>query len=207
MQKLKSKEQTETEKFLFNQLDNGFNPKWFITYHYKHPSENVRQLRETNKPYGFQDRIGFKTYGDMWRQVESYNSMERKRNSYDNLIKDTSQLKNVILRALYRIKRVNQTWKYNFPNMLFFHEKGKVKLQYHTHLLLPYISEEFDSITNIQDIFDTTIRSSRKCFSKWKNIHIREIDSPTIALSYVNKETSMEHNSLDYENSLFPQLV
>jgi hypothetical protein len=200
---MKNKEQFETELFLDNQLKLGFKPKWFITYHYKHPSENVRAIRETNNPFGFQDRIGFKTYGDMWNQVSSYNNMERKRNSYDSLIEDTSQIKNCILKYLYGINRLNQEWKYEFPNLFFFHEKGKVKLQYHTHLLIPEKNCKFNSVEDLYDVFNNSIRKRRRCFSKWKQIHIREIDNPKLALAYVNKETTMEHNSLDYENSIF----
>ena len=203
MKQLRNKEQIDTQSFLEKQLDLGFNPKWFITYHYKHPSENVRQLRETNNLYGYKDRIGFKTYGDMWNQVSSYNNMERKRNSYDCLIDDTLQIKNVILKYLFGIKRFNQTWKHNFPNLFFFHEKGKVQLQYHTHLLMPYVSNELNSVDTLTDIFNTSIRTRRKCFSKWKSIHIREIDCPSKALSYLNKETTRIHNSLDYTNTNF----
>ena len=28
----------------------------------------------------------------------------------------------LVLKYLYNNKRLNQTWKYNFPNLLFFHE-------------------------------------------------------------------------------------
>ena len=200
---MKNKEQFETELFLDNQLKLGFKPKWFITYHYHHPSETVRQIRETNNPFGFQDRIGFKAYGDMWNQVSSYNNMERKRNSFDSLIEDTSQIKNCILKYLYGINRLNQEWKYEFPNLFFFHEKGKVKLQYHTHLLITEKNCKFNSIEDLYDVFNNSIRKRRRCFSKWKQIHIREIDNPKLALSYVNKQTAMEYNSLDYENSIF----
>ena len=38
----------------------------------------------------------------------------------DYFIEDTGQIKNVILKELYGIKRLNQTWKYEFPNLMFF---------------------------------------------------------------------------------------
>ena len=131
-----------------------------------------------------------------------YENLERKRNSFDSLIDDTKQVKNVILKYLYGIKRPNQVWKYKLPSMLFFHEKGKVKLQYHTHLLMEDVLPELNDISTLKEIFNTTIRKSRKCFSRWKDIHIRKIDDPMKAISYVNKETTMKHNSLDYESSL-----
>ena len=200
---MKNNEQFETELFLDNQLRLGFNPKWFITYHYKHPSENIKAIHETNNYLGFRDRISFKTYGDIWNQVSSYNNMERMRNSYESLIKDTSQIKNCILKYLYGINRLNQEWKKEFPNLFFFHEQGKVRLQYHTHLLIPEKNCRFSNIDDLYNAFNHSIRKKRKCFSRWKQIHIREIDNPKLALSYVNKETTMKHNSLDFTNSIF----
>ena len=55
------------------------------------------------------------------------NGLNYRRNDYDSLIDDTSQVKNVILKELYGIKRLNQDWKYDFPNLFFFQEKGKSK--------------------------------------------------------------------------------
>ncbi len=195
-------EKPDTARYLLNQLENGFKPKWFITYHYLHPSEWVNPLRETNKPLGYQDRIGFRTYGDMWKMGKRYESLEDKRNSFDSLVKDTKHIRNIILKVLFGIKRPQHKWKYEFPTLFFFHEKGRVKLQYHTHLLIPDVLPELNDVSSIHDIFDTNIRKSSNCFSRWKNIHVRPIDNPMKALSYVNKETSMTHNSFDYESSL-----
>ena len=55
----------------------------------------------------------------------------------------------------------------------------------------------------LEGAFDNSIRFKRKCFSTWKKIHIRDIDNPFVAVSYVNKETSREHTSLDWNNSIF----
>lgn len=199
----RNKEKTETELFLQNQLDLGFNPKWFVSIHYLHPTENCWRKYEDIKPLGFGSRIGFKSRYGFWNEVSMDNGLNYRRNDYDSLIDDTSQVKNVILKELYGIKRLNQDWKYDFPNLFFFQEKGKVKLQYHTHLLMPQNNCKYDTIEELYNSFNITIRRKRKCFSKWKTIHIREIDNPQKALSYVNKETNKFHNSLDYENSIF----
>jgi len=200
---MKNQFQTETELFLKNQIKLGFNPKWFITFHYHHPAEKCWKIIEEYKPFDFGNRIGFKCRNGFWNEVEYYNSLERRRNDYDCIINDTSQIKNVMLNYLYGIKRLNQDWKYDFPNMFFFHELGKVKLQYHTHLLIPEKNCKYKTQQELFQALNTTIRKKRKCFSKWKTIHIREIDNAELALSYVNKETCREHNSLDYENSIF----
>lgn len=199
---ISNQEQHETELFLQDQLERGFNPRFMISFHYLHPSEMCWRTYETCNAYGFGNRIGFKSLYGFWKEVEMDKGMEHRRNDYESIIEDTSQIKNVLLKSLYGIKRLDKEWKYNFPNLFFFHEKGKSKLQYHTHLLMPETKVSND-VNDLYNIFNTSIRKKRKCFSKWKRIHIREIDSPKKALSYLNKETNQFHNSLDYENSIF----
>lgn len=199
---ISNQEQYETELFLKDQLERGFNPRFMISFHYLHPSEMCWRTYETKNAYGFGDRIGFRSIYGFWNEVEMDKGMESRRNDYDCIIEDTYQIKNVLLKSLYGIKRLDKDWKNDLPNLFFFHEKGKTKLQYHTHLLMPETKVSND-INDLYDIFNTSIRKKRKCFSKWKRIHIREIDSPKKALSYLNKETNKFHNSLDYENSIF----
>ena len=106
---------------------------------------------------------------------------------------------------MYIIKRLNQVWKYEFPNILFFHELGKVKLQYHTHLILPettlYNTEE-----ELKDVFNTAVRERSKCISKWKKIDVEEIepDDKYSVIGYLNKETTSKHLSFDPINSIVP---
>tara|TARA_B100002019_G_scaffold289260_1_gene304512 strand:+ start:820 stop:1524 length:705 start_codon:yes stop_codon:yes gene_type:complete len=198
----------ETLLFLNNQIDIGFEPNFFITFHYRHPSERYSAKKQTNNALGWRDRYGIGKDKSIWKEIPKYNYYDKRRNDYDLIVEDTYEIRNVIAKELYGIKRINHLDK--FPPMFFFHELGKAKLQYHTHLLLPQINirnNDFNLKTNsLEDLeyeFNSTIRTKRKCFSAWKHIHIREIDNPYVAVSYVNKETTRQHSSLDYENSIF----
>ena len=195
----------QTLLYLKNQLDSGFNPKWFITFHYRHPSEKYQSSKQTSNAYGFRDRYGMTTKKTIWRNIPEYNYYDRRRNNYDNLIEDTSQIKNCILKYLYGIKRLDKEWRYECPNLFFFHEKGKNELQYHTHLLIPEKNLSLNSIEELEDVFNNTIRDKKKCFSRWRRVDVREIDNAYEAVSYVNKETTRKHLSLDYKNSHFIQ--
>ena len=199
-----NKEKFETGQWLHDQLHKGFNPKWFISYHYHHPSENLKPVKETRKPFGHGERIGFRTYGEIWNQVESYNQIQKKRVSYDSLEKDTRHIRNLILKYLYGIARPNRIWSIR-PELMFFHEKGKTKLQYHTHLLLSGDNCIMNTEEEILEVFTSSIRRRAKCMSKWKDVHVRSVDDPSKAISYLNKETNLSHNSLDYKNSIFTQ--
>ena len=198
-----NQEQDETQLFLEYQLSLGFKPKYFVSFHYYHSTETSWKTIEEKKTLDFGNRIGFKCRNGFWNEVEIDKAIDRKRNDYDCIVKDTKHIKNTILKYLYGIKRLNQTWKYEFPNLFFFHEKGKVGLQYHTHLLMPEKNLKYKNEKDLYNYLNSNLRRKSNCFSKWKTIHIREIDSPLKAVSYVNKETNKFHNSLDYQNSHF----
>ena len=198
----------ETLLFLNKQIELGFNPTFFITFHYKHPSERYVARKETDNELGFRDRYGIDTNKSLWSEIPKYKYYDKRRNDYDLIIKDTLQIRNVIAKELYGIKRVNH--KDKLPPMFFFHELGKAKLQYHTHLLLPttnirnnQFNLRLNTAVKLEEHFNQVIRTKAKCFSSWKHIHIREVDNPFLAVSYVNKETTKHHSSLDYQNSIF----
>ncbi len=190
-------------QYLHNQLELGFAPNKMITFHLKHPSEKTRAIKETNNPFGFRDRIGFKTFGDMWHQVPEYKYYENRRNNEFDTTKDVGKVKNLILKYLYGIKRPNQHWKYNIPNMIFFMEKGKVRLQYHIHLLIDAKGCLSTHLSDIDEIMNTSVKERARCISKRNKIHIKEIDNPTSAVEYLSKEVKNNHYSIDFINSNF----
>ncbi len=202
-----NKYKEETVSMLYHQLECGFIPRWVVTYHYTHPYERVRAIKETNKPFGYKDRIGYKTGGDMWKQVERDRRMIRKRKSITSVSKDSIEIQKVILQYLYDIKHPNKYWKYKLPPLFFFHEKGKKETEndnftYHTHLILPDVKEEYNEHATLKDIFSTSIRKRRKCFSHWKDIDVTKIYEPKGAIDYVTKETNSMHTSFDFMASL-----
>ena len=196
-----NKEKEATLEFVLNQINSGFNPKFMITYHYRHPTEHGWRVIENVST--FNSKWGFKSNKSLWNEVPSYNYYEKRRACEDSTIKDASQVKNIILKCFWGIKRPNQTWKYKYPPMLFFHEMGRTKLQYHTHLLIPELPTKFNSKDVLEDEWNGYVKRSRKCFSRWKNIHVKEITNPYLIANYLVKEASVHQHSLDYQNSLF----
>ena len=188
--------------YLQEQLELGFDPKWLITYHYFTPEELLKAMKETNNDYGLRDRYGFNSNKNLWNQVARDKWIKRRREELDWIIKDTSQIKNVELKHIYGISRLNRLDKYDIPPMLFFHELGKVKLQYHTHQLMSHVPEEFNDQKVLDHLFNNVIRKERKCFSKWKKIDVRKVYEPKGLSSYLVKETNIKHLSPDLENSL-----
>jgi len=60
----------------------------------------------------------------------------------------------------------------------------------------------YDNEVDLKDVFNTTIRKSRKCFSKWKNIDVTPVSNKYDILGYLNKETNSKHISFDPHNSI-----
>ena len=187
--------------YLHNQLILGVEPVFMVSMHYKHPVEHTKPLKETDKPLGFGDRYGFKTIRDIWKEVPLYKYWEKKRNEEEQVIKDTKKVKCRILKKLYGIKRLNRPDKYDVPNLLFFHERGKTKLQYHTHILLTGKNLLTNDTNELLDIFHTSIRQETKCLSRWKHIDVKPVETPYNVIGYLNKETHSSHISFDFYNS------
>ena len=198
----------QTLQFLYQEINAGFQPNYFITFHYKHPAERYKAKQETKKELGIGDRFGMNNSKSIWNEIPRYKYYDKRRNDYDLIEQDTRRIRNVLGKELYGINRSNHIDK--FPLMFFFHELGKLKLQYHTHLLIPKFNTrnndyhlKWNSVEELEFEFNNTIRHKAKCFSSWKQIHIREVDNPFTAVSYVNKETKKNHYSLDFTNSIF----
>ena len=121
------------------------------------------------------------------------------RNDYDFTVKDNRHIKNLIYKWLYGIKVINKDTI--LPQLMTFVEKGKVKLQYHIHILLSG-NMLYDKEVDIVDTLNSSIRKRAKCISATKPIHCQVVDKPSFAMSYLNKEMSKEHLSLDTQNSI-----
>ena len=215
-------ERIATLKFLYDQVGKGFSPRWFITYHLFHPEELIKPNKETNRPLGHKDRYGFDKkdrYGFEknllnWKYLPRYKYFDYRRSDKDEVEHDTRKIRNVLLRKGYGIKRFKKHRMREYPQMIFAHELGKYKLQYHTHLLLPEMSKSLNSVNSVENLF-SYIRNKVRCMSIWKKIKIIDLkeelklnqrndgDNTKFILGYLNKETHKNINSIDYKNSIF----
>ena len=190
----------EMLKYLQEQIELGFDPKYLITYHLKHPRDYLQPLKETNNKYGHKDRFSYRGSGDLWKKVGYDKYMHKMRNDYDFTVKDNRYVQKLIFKWLYGIRRPDKESK-NLPRMMTFIEKGKVKLQYHIHTLLSG-KMLYDKEVDIIETLNSSIRMRAKCICATKPVHCQKVNSPGVAVSYLNKEMSKEHLSLDTQSSL-----
>ena len=202
-------ERIATLKFLYDQVGKGFSPRWFITYHLFHPEELLKPIKETNRPLGHKDRYSTLWYKDrygneknLWKYLPRYKYFDYRRSDKDEVEHDTRKVRNVLLRKGYGIKRFNKHRMREYPQMIFAHELGKYKLQYHTHLLLPEINKSLNSVNSVENLF-SYIRTKVQSISRWKHIKVEEVTDANYLLSYLHKETRKNINPIDYKNSIF----
>ena len=175
-------------RYLLNQLDLGFDPKYMITLHLCHPSELSWEKRETNNPLGFRDRISFESIKPLWDEVGSYNYWDKHRNEFLTVEEDTRHLRNLLLKFLYGVKRLNRDHQFN---VLIFMERGKAKVQYHLHILIPEAPGK--SKQDIMKVLMEQIKPRVKCLSRWKKPEITDIIDKYNMFGYVNKETRLNN--------------
>ena len=191
--------------YLRNLLDNNvINPTWLVTLHYTNDMDYIKPIKETDNPFGYKDRYGYKCFGDLWKQ----NINSKRHKNLDHIYPNARKILNLVLKYLYGIKRLNQTWKKKHPNLLFFHELGKVKLNYHTHLILPKtdLFKTKGDQQELQDIFNTSIKERCKSMNKFRKVDVQwiEPEDKYSVVGYLNKESKVttNHLSLDPYNSL-----
>lgn len=183
--------------YLMEQFNAGFTEGLLITMHYQHPTEHGRILKETSNMFGHGDRYGFKTRRSLWNEVTLYKHFEKHRKDLDRVSSDARKVWNIMLKYLYGIKRLDQEWKGTFPHNLTFHEKGKAKLQFHTHWIIEKKGLLYDSKEDVEEALNYYIKEKAQCASLWKPVHVQEIYDMKGIMSYLNKETKYDYMSLD----------
>ena len=119
---IKNQSQYETSQYLMEQEALGFNPAYLVTFHYYHPDENKSQDNLLKD-----GRTTFK--GNLWKESPKDKFIRNRRLDVDYLIEDTREIRNVILKELYGIKRLHFTFMkeerviLNFILTFFFQEK------------------------------------------------------------------------------------
>ena len=213
MLNLKNLIKTSTLELIEDQIKRGFRPRWFVTYHYHQPSDSLVPEQEGNS-----NRIGFRDSDrglidpevnfNHQNRSGAYTAKEKIKNSREHVEENTVDIKNKLLKRLFNVKRLNlyQKKKYNVQPMLFFHEKGKQKIKYHTHLVLPDTKLKLNNERYIQDIFESNVpngmKDQCKCLSDKKSIKVIDIYDQKGLFKYLNKETTPEEMSLDITGSL-----
>ena len=217
---------SSTYKFLLEQIRRGFEAEWFVTLHFVHPDEFVKEEKETIRPYGFGERISFDSYGSHWNTIGAYESRIAATSSLNETSRNIKDIRNKILKNLYGVKRLDRLWNYKLEPILFFTEQGKNRYkkdkkdqEYHLHFALPKINPSiiFKNEKHPRPVTETILRiflerdlkglkRLNKSISLKKSIGVEEVDEwkggSKGLFHYLNKETDIENKNVDFMNSL-----
>ena len=175
--------QNGTLELLRQQLGRGADFYWMITFHYRNPT--VRGWSKEKSSHLLQSG--------------SVSGLTRLRNDYIQVSKDAEHIRNLLLKEIWGIKRLNKK-RTDGPVMIFFHEKG-AGLQYHTHLLISQTPQPYLSVESLENLWKNRIMPRAKCLSRTNSVDIRAVQSITGAFGYLTKEISSRDNVIDYEAS------
>jgi hypothetical protein len=198
-----TQEQQGTIDFIRNQFLLGFKPDISLAYHYSHPNEDGRILKETDFKGTKPDRYSLQTTESLWNVVTRDKYYDKIRSDFDCLEKDTGHIRNLFLKYFYGIPRPNQVWKYESPLFMFFHETNKGSGQFHTHVLLDSTGMITDNIIDIKDVLETSVRKRAKCISKKKDAYADYTTDFEASFVYLTKQVGSGFYGLDWTNSSF----
>jgi len=142
-----------TLELLREQFLRGFRPQWMLTFHYGNPYERGWRVAEKSP------RWGYKIPGNrsLMMDVGVDNAITRRRNDEILVSRDATHIRNLLLRSIWNIKRLDSHDASSTP-MIFFHELGRERLQYHTHLLIANIPSKYNNSPSLLRLWHESIR-------------------------------------------------
>lgn len=174
------------------QIRRGFQPDWLITFHYASPIERGWNGRCTGIPRPI-------TAPSLYAQP-TRTGIARARNDFFQVSRDARHIRNLLRRAIWGVKRQEQVDESETP-MIFFHEKGMMNIQYHTHLLLGSTPPEFKTIESIEAVWNGYVLPRAQCLSRTNSVDVRAAETPMRACGYLTKELRFRQEVVDYEAS------
>lgn len=200
--------------YLWSHLRGGFQPEFMLTCHSKSPAEygcsmqraplSSRILAPSPPP-----SLRNNTQTSVLNQVTRYNALERRRNDPIVMKQDALHLRKVLHREFW-FKATPKQQRIR-PHLYFFHELGRAKLQYHTHVLFSMPPGPFDSVTGITAGWKNLILPRVNSLSTGKDgFHVKPLPSLFKQIGeviYLTKEVSSQSCILDPEASLVLQGV
>ncbi|WP_411872036.1 hypothetical protein [Vulcanococcus limneticus] len=171
--------------YLLQQQDLGFKPLYLITWHY-------RNTAELNQGKGLLlDRKGLSAAAHLRRRCDP-----------DIVTRDAQHIRNLLLSALWGVKRHNQGWREQIPPMFFFNELG-IGEQLHTHLLIPAPAvQAYNSVKALLTYCNNELRAKCRSLSRDRTIDVKLVTEPTGLIDYLVKEVTLDHCSPDAHASI-----
>lgn len=185
-----------TIDLLEDQIKRGFRPQLMLTFHYGNPYE-----RGWDQNRRIQNR-GTQTTSSTPLLLDSPTGrgITISRNDIIKVSRDAKHIRNLLLRGVWGVQRLDKHEESQTP-MIFFHEKGREKIQYHTHVLVGGIPQSKLNENTLKSIWLREVAPKARCLSRTNSLDITNVDSSTRAIRYLTKEIRGDETVLDVEAS------
>lgn len=177
----------QTIDWIQRQLQAGFQPKWFISAHFRCPTETGNH------------RTGSKDVSA--KALRQYSWAVRRRNDPDFFSKDVGDLSNKLQNVLWWSDSDSvRKSKTNSMPTLWVVEKGV--LQYHVHLLIPDPYNVAHSAEGIERAWRRKLVPMCRCLSNSnRSVKAVAIGNLPGLLNYVTKQVTASYPAVDYKAS------
>jgi hypothetical protein len=191
--------QTASIDHVMDQIQWGFQPHWLLTYHYGNPYERGWRVIETSRRWVY--RVPHDH--SLWRVVDHDKSLTAKRNDPIQISKDAQHIRNLMLQHAWGIQGDLRVYDRATTPMLFVHEKGLQRLQYHTHMVIGELPEPWTTPKAIRKLWRQHILPRARCLSRTNSFHVEQVYSPRGIAGYLSKEVRSTEITVDYTASCF----
>lgn len=191
--------QQATVDLVMDQIHQGFSPQWMLTYHLGNPYERGWRVIENATRWGYKipnDRM-------LWDSVGYDNSLLARRNDPIQVSKDTKHIRNLLIQHGWGITGSLKVHDHKSTPMIFVHERGRERIQYHTHLLIGALPDPLSNANAIQSLWKNEILPRAKCLSRTNSLHVETVTTARGIMEYLSKEIRERDINVDYEASCF----
>jgi hypothetical protein len=196
--------------YLWNHLAHGFSPRFMLTYHYSSPAESGCSLQQPplSSKIPHQPTPPTRTHRhqpSVFPRVAGYEAFERQRNDLDQISHHARLIRNLLNQEFWRQSQPNRRARIN-PSIFIFHELGRTKLQYHTHILIPLPPEPYTTSAAIEQAWHQKFQPKATFLSHTQHaFDIKPLPNLFDQIGqaiYLTKEVSSSHCVLDPSASL-----
>lgn len=175
----------------------GFSPWWLLTFHYSNPYERGWRVVETPSRWGYK----IPTRQMLWDNSGWDKSLQSRRNNLQLVSKDAQHIRNLLLQRGWGITGKLDKHRESVIPMVFVHEKGRSRLQYHTHLIIPALPAALNNTKGIDALWKQQILPRAKSLSRTNSLHAEPVYDIRGLIGYLTKESRPEDLCIDYQAS------
>jgi hypothetical protein len=179
------------------QVQLGFSPHWVLAFHYGNPYERGWRVYESATRWGYK----IPTNRMLWDNVGYDKSLLARRNDTHLISKDAQHVRNLLLQRGWGVSGdLRKHDECSIP-MLFVHERGKEKIQCHTHLILPALPAEINNPQGVQELWKHQILPRAKSLSRTNSLSAERVFDIHGLMRYLTKEVHPDDLCVDYHAS------